>query len=203
MKLYHTPTSPFVRKVCVAALELGLRDRIETEFLRPSPVKADATLSRVNPLNKIPSLVLEDGTALYDSPVICEYLDTLQPGRTLVPNSGPERFRALRLQALCDGILDSAILVFYEKTQRPAELHWNSWLDGQTEKAKQGLDALEGEVSSFGINVDLAQICVAVTFGWLEFRNVIGDIRSGHPQLTAWYEQFRTRESMRATEPKV
>src|SRR5580765_5387118 len=106
MKLYATNTSAFVRKVLVAAHELGLADRIEPVTLRPSPLKADPELSRKNPLNKIPALVLDDGTALYDSAVICEYLDSLALGSAprLVPASGPARFRVLRLQALADGV---------------------------------------------------------------------------------------------------
>ncbi|MEO6576382.1 MAG: glutathione S-transferase C-terminal domain-containing protein, partial [Polyangiaceae bacterium] len=135
--------------------------------------------------------------------VICEYLDSLHGGRKLVPPSGDERWRTLKLQALCDGILDSAILAFYEGAMRPKELHWTDWIDGQCEKARQGLESLERECSSFGSDVDLGQICVGVTFGWLEFRKPLGDIRSGHPKLTRWYEAFRERPSMRATEPSV
>ncbi len=107
LKLYHTPTSPYVRKVVVAAHEIGLADRIETTFLRPTPVKADPTLSKDNPLSKIPALVLEDGSSIYDSGVICEYLQSIAAADApkLVPAAGPERFRVLRTQALCNGIL--------------------------------------------------------------------------------------------------
>lgn len=203
MKLFSTTTSPFVRKVLVAAHELGLEDRIERVALRPVPTKADATLSAVNPLNKIPALVLDDGTALFDSRVILEYLDGLHERRPLVPRSGPERFRVLRTQALCDGILEAAILVFYEKQNRPAELHWEAWLAGQAEKAKQGLDALEREHAAWGEEPDLGQIAAAVTLGWLEFRSVLPGVRDGRPGLFAWYEGFRQRASMRATEPKA
>ena len=126
MRLYHTPTSPFVRKVMVAAHETGLVDRIETVFLRPVPMQPDPVLSKENPLSKIPVLITDDGP-LFDSPVICEYLDTLHGGRKLVEPSGPERFRTLRTQALCDGILDAAIVVFYEKQNRPKELHWRTF----------------------------------------------------------------------------
>jgi glutathione S-transferase len=201
MKLYYTATSPFVRKVLVAAHEVGLADAIETVPLRPSPTRADAELSRSNPLSKIPALVLDDGTALYDSPVICEYLDGLHAGRKLVPAEGAPRWRVLRLQALCDGILEAGILVFYEMSQRPEALRWDAWLAGQSEKARQGLDALEREAASFGAEIDLAQIAAGVTLGWLEFRNPLGDVRGGRPQLTRWYEQLRARPSMRATEP--
>jgi glutathione S-transferase len=107
------------------------------------------------------------------------------------------------MQALCDGILDSAILAFYERSMRPKELHWADWIDGQSEKARQGLDALERECEGFGDEVDLGQICAGVTIGWLEFRNPLGDVRNEHPKLTRWYETFRTRPSMQATEPQV
>ena len=201
MKLYYTPTSPFVRKVLVTAYELGLDERIVTELLRPTPTKSDATLSRTNPLNKIPALITDDGDALYDSVVICEYLASLAPERPLVPAAGPERWRVLRVQALCDGILDAAILVFYERANRPRELWWPAWLDGQSEKALQGLDALEVEVARFGDDVDLAQICAGATLSWLEFRDVLGNLRASRPHLAAWYERFSARPSMRATEP--
>ncbi len=195
MRLYHTPTSPYVRKVMICAHELGVA--IETVFLRPTPIKADETLSKENPLSKIPVLVTPDGP-LYDSPVICEYLDG---GHKLVPASGPERFRVLRTQALCDGILEAGVLVYYELATRPKELHWAPWIEGQTQKVNQGLDALEAEVDRFGQKIDLAQICAGVTIGWLEFRNAIGDVRANRPKLFRWYEAFRERPSMKATEP--
>lgn len=204
MKLYYTPTSPYVRKVMVAAHELGLASRIETVVLRPTPVKADPTLSKDNPLSKIPALIEEGKPPLFDSPVICEYLDSLARdlrAPRLIPESGPERWRVLRAQALADGILEAAILVFYEVSHRPAELHWSAWLDGQREKVVQGLDALEQEAARFTSDVDLAQICAGVTLGWLEFRNVMGDIRPDRPRLFTWYDEFRKRPSMTATEP--
>ena len=203
LKLYYTPTSPFVRKVMVCAHELGLADRIETTFLRPTPVKTDAVLSKENPLSKIPTLILEDGSSLYDSSVICEYLDSIAPGGPkMIPASGPERFRVLRVHALCDGILEAAVQVFYERQHRPKELQYDPWLSGQTEKANQGLDALEREVGSFSSAVDLGQVAAGVTIGWLEFRNVLGDLRPGRPALFAWYDPFRARPSMRDTEPR-
>ncbi len=201
MRLYHTTTSPYVRKVMVVAHELALADRIETVFLRPTPVKADPVLSKENPLSKIPVLVTPEGP-LYDSPVICEYLDGLHDEPKIIP-SGAARFPVLRTQALCDGILEAAILVFYERSQRPKELHWNAWIEGQTEKAMQGLDVLDRESASFGSHVDLGQICAGITLGWLEFRNVLGDVRASRPNLAKWYETFRERPSMKATEPRA
>ncbi len=201
MRLFHTPTSPFVRKVMVVAHEAGLADQIETVFLRPVPTQADPTLSRANPLNKIPALVLGDGEVIYDSPVICEYLDGLHGGERLIPASGAARWRALRTQALCAGILDAGILVFYERHSRPQHLHWEPWIEGQATKARQGLDALEEAAAGFNEAVDIGQICAAVTVGWLEFRGVLGDVRSGRPRLAAWYDAFARRPSMVATAP--
>lgn len=201
MRLFSTDTSPYVRKVLVVAHELGLGDRIEKVALRPSPLEASPALSAHNPLNKIPALVTDDGTALYDSPVICEYLDTLHGGRKLVPESWPRRFEVLRRQALCDGMLEAGVLVYYELAMRPKELHWAPWLEGQRQKARQALDALELEVATFGPEIDLGQICTGVALGWLEFRAPLGDIRVGRPALFAWYEAFRKRPSMATTEP--
>ena len=201
MKLFHTPTSPFVRKVMVAAHELGLDGRIETTFLRPSPLQADATLSRENPLSKIPVLVTDDGETIFDSRVICEYLDTLHAGAKLVPEARPQRWRVLRTQALGDGILEAAIQVFYERMHRPKELQWQPWLTGQLGKASQALDALEAQVDVLRGPLDLGQIAVGCTLGWLEFRDVVPAVREGRTKLFAWYDEFRERPSMKATVP--
>ena len=203
MKLFSTPTSPFVRKVLVVAHELGLADRIELVTLRPIPLEASPELSAHNPLNKIPALVLDDGTALYDSPVICEYFQSLATDREVVPASGSERWRVLRVQALCDGILDAAILVFYERVNRPEAEWWSAWQKGQTEKALQGLDALEREVDHFGDITDLADISAGITLGWLEFRKPFGDVLASRPKLRAWYARFSERASMVATMPRA
>ncbi len=200
MKLYFTDTSPFVRKVRVAAAELGISERLTLEFLRPSPLKADPVLSKLNPLSKIPALVLDDGTTLFDSPVICEYFDTLTE-RALCPRSGPARFRVLCIQALTDGILEACVNVFYEHMHRPKESHFQPFLDGQAEKANQGLDELERLAKDFGKEPDLAQICAAVTVGWLEFRKPIGDVRANRPTLAAFYDTFQKRPSMTSTAP--
>ena len=200
MKLHWSPRSPFVRKVMVFAHETGLAPKIERVRSVVAMTKPNAALMQDNPLSKIPTLVTDDGTILYDSDVICEYLDSLGGGR-LIPATGEERWRVLRQQALTDGILDAAILLFYERAQRPAEFHWQPWLDGQAEKARQGLAALETEVASFPEPVDLAQIAAGITLGWLEFRAPLGDLRATHPRLFAWYDRFRERPSMKATEP--
>jgi glutathione S-transferase len=203
MKLYSTTTSPFVRKVLVAAHERGLQGRIEQVKLRPSPLRADPELSRANPLNKIPALVLDDGGSLYDSAVICEYLDSLGEAPRLLPISGPDRWRVLRVQALADGVTEAGILAFYERAQRPATHQWQPWIEGQLQKVHQGLDALEAEAAkSFHDDdaVDLGKICAAVAIGWLQFRAVT-DALAGRPALALWYQAFAARASLKATEP--
>jgi glutathione S-transferase len=204
MKLNSTTTSPFVRKVLVAAHERGLQGRIERVKLRPSPLRADPELSRTNPLNKIPTLVLDDGGSLYDSAVICEYLDSLGDAPRLLPVSGPDRWRVLRLQALADGVTEAGILAFYERAQRPATQQWQPWIEGQLQKVHQGLDALEAEVAnSFHDDeaMDLGKICAAVAIGWLQFRAVT-DAFAGRAALARWHRAFAARASMKATEPR-
>jgi glutathione S-transferase len=202
MELYYTPTSPYVRKVLVTAHELGLAERLTLTYLRPSPAAPDPTLSVSNPLSKIPTLRLEDGSPLYDSPVICDYLDALA-GYRLTPAAGPERWRTLRVQALADGMLDAGILLFYESTQRPPELQWPTFLASQATRVSQGLDVLEREVLSFPAAPDIGQIAAACTLGWLAFRNPVPNLREGRPRLFAWYDAFSERPSMRATEPRL
>ena len=203
MKLYYTATSPFVRKVLVVAHELGLADAIERVSLRPSPLRADATLSSANPLNKIPALVLDDGTTLYDSPVICEYLATLAASDSMLPPPGPARWSALRTQALADGILDAAILVFYERLNRSEPAWWMEWQAGQSEKALQGLDAIERECIDYGDRVDVGTISAAIAVGWLLFRRPFGDVLEARPHLAAWYSAFSARASMSETVPRA
>jgi glutathione S-transferase len=200
-RLFASTTSPFVRKVNVVAREVGLGDQLELVLVRPPPGTNDAAVQRDNPLAKIPTLVEEGHPPLYDSPVICEYLDSLHDGPRLIPAGGPERWRVLRAQALSDGVLDAAILAYYEGIQRPPERAWEPWVNMQKGKALAGLDALEREVPAEGAPLDLGQIAVACMLGWMEFRKALGDVRAERPALFAWYEAFRQRPSLRATEP--
>lgn len=199
MKLYYSPTSPFVRKVLIAAIELGLRDRIETAPVQISPVEPDDALGQDNPVGKIPTLITDDGEALYDSPVICEYLDGLHQGARLFPAAGPARWEALRLQALADGVMDAAVLVRYETWLRPAELRWQGWIDGQTRKIERGLDALEGQVAGFGGALTIGTISVACALGYLDLR--LGHLgwRDRRPQLSSWLADFARRPSFLST----
>jgi len=203
MKLYFNPASPFVRKVRVLARETGLDKKIEEVTTAVSPVQANADLAAANPLVKIPTLVSDDKTALFDSPVICEYLDSLHSGRKFFPAAGAARWTALKLQATGDGIMDAGILCRYELVMRPKELHWGQWISGQKSKWHAGLDLLEREAGSLAGEPTIGGITVGCALGWLDFRWADDNWRTKRPKLASWYEQFATRPSMQATMPSA
>ena len=202
MKLYFSAASPYVRKVMVTAIETGLDKKIQQVPTSVVPTKPNADIARDNPLMKVPTLVTDGGEALFDSRVVCEYLDSLHDGRKLIPASGGDRWRVLRMQALGDGILDAGIISRYEMAIRPQEKQWSDWLAGQGKKITQGLDLAETEADQLSGPINLGQIAIACAIGWLEFRKPIGDIRPGRPKLFKWYDEFAKRPSMQATVPK-
>ena len=196
MKLRYAPTSPYVRKVVVVLAELGLDDRvarIDTLVWDPG-----TDIGATNPLGKVPALVTDDGTVLYDSPVICEYLNDLAGG-ALVP-AGAARWHTLRLQALGDGILDAAILRLLEG-RRPAERQSADWMARQKRSIDRALDVLEGEAGAWGDALTIAQITAGCALGYLDFRFGAEDWRPGRPNLTAWDAGFAARPSMQASVP--
>lgn len=199
MKLYYSPTSPYVRKVNVFATEAGLDSQLE--WVATNPWQAEAVLTAENPLSKIPTLVTDDEQVLYDSPVICEYLDSLNKGNKLIPQSGDSRWQALRLQALADGILDAGILRFMEK-KRPEELQSTDWDMMQKNSVTRALDSLENTVSDWEAKIDVGVISVACALGWLDFRIADEDWRPDRSRLSDWYKSFSKRASMTQTVPK-
>ena len=199
MKLYASSTSPFVRKVRISALELGLAARIEEVPISLSPVNPHAALREHNPLGKIPALITDTGEALYDSAVICEYLDALAGGSRLYPAEGPARWRALRRQALADGLAEAAILMRYELVIRPEALRWSEWLDGQRLKVRTALDALEAEPLDGPF--DIGAISIVCALEYFEFRFPEERWREGRPQLAAWHERLSRRPSVASTRP--
>ncbi len=203
MKLFFNNASPFVRKVRVFVRETALEKNIEEIATAVSPVTESPALSKANPLAKIPALILDDGSALFDSPVICEYLDTMHAGRKLFPASGPARWTALKLQATGDGILDAGVLCRYEMAVRPKEFQWAGWVAGQTKKWHGGLDLLEREVGTLDGEPTIGGITVACALGWLDFRYGDDHWRDARPRLTTWYEKFLARPSMQATMPSA
>lgn len=200
MKLFYAPPSPYVRKSLVFAYELGLRERIELVPAAAHPINRDRAVVAHNPLGKIPTLLTDDGTALYDSNVICEYLNELVSGN-LIPPHGPARWTALTEHALADGILDAAVLVRYETVLRPESLRWNDWITGQMEKVTSSLDLIEKRVAGFGDRVDLGTIGVGCALGYLDFRYASLAWRDKRPKAAAWFEKFGARPSMVATRP--
>ncbi len=200
MKLYYSPASPYVRKVRVLVMETGLMDDIELANVTITPVGPDAELCADNPLGKVPTLVRDQGGALYDSRVICEYLDSLHGGARMFPENQDQRWIALRRQALADGILDAAVNTRYETFLRPQELRWRDWEDSQMTKVRRSLDELEAE--SLGEGVDIGTISVACALGYLDFRYPDEGWRETRTKLAAWFEKFAARPSLSETSPE-
>jgi glutathione S-transferase len=198
MKLHWSPRSPFVRKVMVAAHELGLAQRIATVRTVVAMQKPARDLLPDNPLGKIPTLVLEDGTILYDSLVIVEYLDSIAGGGRLIPRDGPARFTELRRHALANGFLDLLILWRNER-DRPQPLP--ALLDAFALKTDAVLNALEDEIGAIAEGpAGLAQITTAIAGAYMDFRFADLGWRIRCPRLSAWQRGFAERPSMRATE---
>lgn len=200
MKLRYSPTSPYVRKVTVLALESGLDDRIDRVPTNTADPAGDLPLT--NPLGKVPALVTDDGQALYDSPVICEYLDSLNPNAKFFPPSGDARWEALRLQAAGDGMLDAALLAMIETKRRPQDLRWDGWVKQQIEKITRTLDSLEAEAAVLEGPLTIGSVTVACALGYLDFRFPDLGWREGRPALAKWYETISQRPSFQATVPK-
>jgi glutathione S-transferase len=196
LKLRHSTTSPFVRKVLVAAIETGQDSDIE----RVKTVTSDPALGTDNPLQKIPAMSTDDGTMLIGSALICEYLDHRAGGK-LIPTPGPKRWAVLKRQALCDGILDAAILRRYEM-QRPETLRSAEWDQRQKLKVDQSLAALERDAASFGDAVDLGTLTAAIMLDYLDFRFAAEAWRDSHPRLAQWHKTFAPRHSLQSTQPK-
>jgi glutathione S-transferase len=186
MILRSSPTSPFGRKVKVAAHHLGLIDRLRIE---PADTNdPQDSLRSQNPLGKIPTLVLEDGSALYDSRVILDYLDTLAGGGRIIP-AGLARFAVLTRQALADGMMDAALLRVYEARFRSQDTRNAAWMDHQAEKVRRGLAVLEQVIEPASEDITVADIATACMLGYLDLR-FEGTWRHTHPRLVAWLDGF-------------
>ena len=199
MKLRHSPTSPFVRKVMVAAYELDLEPRIERIPTRVQPTQRNDEVVRDNPLVKIPALTTDDGFVIYDSPVICEYLDGLSGAPKLHPAEPKARLVALRRQALGDGFLDLLVLLRDERLRAdPSDAHKASAAVRKAAVLKS-LDAEAAALSAapFGIG----HIAIGCALSYLDFRYADEDWRKDHPRIAGWHASFAARPSVRATEP--
>jgi glutathione S-transferase len=196
MKLYYSPASPFVRKVWLAVEELGLQDRVER--VPTNPMKRGDMADSPNPLRKVPCLIAEDGQVLYDSPVIIEYLDSEHGGNRLIPRSGPERWKALRLQALADGMMDAAVLAMIEGMRKP-ERQSAGWIAHNRGVVERGLAALDAEAGVLKEEATVGTLTVAVALELLAIHLPDLDWRAEHPALADWFDAFARRPSMIAT----
>jgi glutathione S-transferase len=208
MRLLYAPQSPFARKVRAAAIELRLADRIELEYAEVVPGRKNlAFADSINPLRKIPALVLDDGVSvLVDSTVICEYLDTAAGGDRVIPASGPERWRVLSRHAVAQGMCESIILIRYETSLRPKPMRWPDWVDDQWDKIWAGVAWFEGQAGSAFARrsdlPDLSQLALACCLGYVEFRYPEQDWQALFPRAAAWYRDIASRPSFAETAPR-
>lgn len=201
MKLHHNPASPFVRMALVTAIELGLQDQVElidTGVILP--VERHGGVAGDNPLGRIPALVTKTGQTIYDSRVICEYFGAIAGENSLFPAELAPRFRALTMQALAQGLCDTAVNLRYETFLRPKEKQWDNWISRQEERMGDALDDLESNWNKDLSELSIGTISVGASLAYLDFR--FGDMnwRKNRPHLTAFYDEFAQRPSMKATE---
>ncbi len=201
MKLHWSPRSPFVRKVMIFAHERGLADRFERVRTVVAMTKPNAALMQDNPLSKLPTMVLDDGRVLFDSFVICEYLDGLHAGAPLLPKSGPERWEVLRWHALGNGLLDMLVLWRNERDREP-QRQLEELLEAFAAKHAATLARLEAEaVALETAPFRLGHIAIVCALGYLDFRFAGMDWRSAHPRLGAWFDAQSRRPSVQNTVP--
>lgn len=201
MTLHWSPRSPYVRKVMIALHEMGLQDRVNIVRTVAGGTTPHWELMKVNPVGKIPTLELEDGTAIYDSPVIIEYLDTLHDGPKLYPTAWPERLTALRRHALGQGMLDNALPLLgegFRPAEKQSEPHKELW----RAKLRACVDALEQEADDLASSpFTVGHLTIGVALGYLDFRFDAMQWRNGHPKLTAWHASFNARPAVAANMP--
>ena len=200
MRLFYSPTSPYARKCLILLHETGMLDQVALISAAGTPVDTGSMPLAQNPLGKIPALERDDGPALYDSRVICRYIDSLS-GMDLYP-AAPRLWDTLTVEATGDGITDAAILMVYESRVRPEDKRYAPWVEGQWGKIDRALDALESRwMDHLNGPLDMAQISAACALGYLDFRLGLRVWRRGRPDLADWFDRFAKRPSMQATVP--
>lgn len=195
MQIYFSPTSPYVRKCLVSAHELGLDGRIRLLPSNAHPVNRDREIVARNPLGKVPTFFTDEGQVLFDSRVICEYLDT-QAGGQLFPREGRARWQALTLQSLGDGMLDAALIARYEDVARPEPLRWPDWRAAQLDKIETSLAHLEADIGVLDGRVDIGSIAIGCALWYADLRFDTMGWRERFPAVARWYAEFRQRPSM-------
>jgi len=202
MKLFYAPQSPFARKARAAAIELGLAERIELEYAEVIPSLPNKAFGQAhNPLRRIPALITDAGETLYDSTVICEYLDTLAGG-SLIPREAPRRWRVLTQHALANGMCESIVLIRYETSVRPAELRWSTWTDDHWDKIYSGIDWFERNDAVLREPLDLAHLALGCALGYIDFRWPERQWKQRAPAVAAWFARLEQRPSFAMTKPQ-
>ena len=199
MKLYSANTSPYARKVRMTIIEKGLQDRVELIFA--NPFEENAELKSANPLGKIPALVTDDDQVIFDSPVICAYLDSLSTDEQLIPD-GPERWEILTREALTDGILDAAFAIVMEG-RRDDKQRSSTWFKRWTNTIFRSVEAVESGISRFEGDLTIAQIGLGASLGYLQFRLPNLGWQKKYPDTSAWFDTFSRRPSMIETNPEL
>ncbi|OYW61484.1 MAG: glutathione S-transferase [Rhodobacterales bacterium 32-66-7] len=200
MRLYHAPASPFVRKVMILLHEAGATDRVTLVPAAGNPLDPGTMPVDRNPLGKVPALERDDGPTLYDSRVICRYLDTTLDAGLYPPP--PRLWDTLVLEATADGISDAAVLMRYEEFVRPEATRSPDWVAAQWSKVERALDAVEARwMSHLAAPLDMGQIALGAALGYLDFRQAARDWRTSRPVLAGWWAEFAQRPSLLATAP--
>jgi len=197
MKLLYQTHSPFARKALVFAHEAGWAGSLEVIHHETSPTNQNKEVFALNPLGKVPVLIVDGEKAIFDSTVICTYLDVQAQIKGLIPTGTEERIASLRLNAVADGLSEAGILVRWEADRRPEQFRYQPFHDGQLDKVLAGYEYLENEVV-FDETVTIGEIALATSLSWLEFRG-LPPFRGNFPKLTSWYDAFSKRPSMLAT----
>ncbi|MDT8343161.1 MAG: glutathione S-transferase N-terminal domain-containing protein [Thermohalobaculum sp.] len=200
MKLYYSGTSPYVRKAMVILHLGGMIGRIDLVAGSGTPLAPNEGTLGVNPLGKVPCLVTDAGEAIFDSRVICRYLDHVA-GTGLYP-SDDSIWQVLTREALADGILDAGILAVYERRLRPEEIRMPAWVEGQTDKVRRAIAALEADAGALAGPVRADHVAIGCALGYIDFR--FGDLgwRSFAPKVGTWFDAFAATPAMAATAPK-
>jgi glutathione S-transferase len=201
MKLTFSPASPFARKVRIAAIELGLIDKIEFVPTTVAPGTSNDEYSRITPLKKLPVLILDDGNVILDSYVISEYLDELAGGGKLIPASGPARWKVKTDHSLLQGMLDSMLLCRYEKITRPEALRWQAWSDDHWNRAWKGMARFEAREDVLSGPLTIAQIGLVCVLGYADFRFADCGWRKAYPKLDEFHQKMLERASVKISVP--
>ena len=201
MKLTFSAASPFARKVRIAAIELGLIDKIEFVPTTVAPATPNDEYSRITPLKKLPVLILDDGSVILDSYVIVEYLDELAGGGKLIPAGGPDRWKVKSDHSMLQGMLDSMLLCRYENMVRAKELKWQGWADDHWNRAWRGMARFNDKPEILSRPIDIVQISLACVLGYADFRYPDCGWRKAYPNLEAFNKRMLERPSIKVSAP--